>query len=173
MTAVITHSIESGLAKMYTGLNLAQGTLTYIDEESQMLLSVLNGEIGDGFVTEKFQKCFTMSFDEEIAEFGVFIEEFTEGNLPDIKEPSTSNHIQALVKGMDLAIEGLEEVVIICKEDKDVKKKLKNFSCNGYSPFNRDGFSHFLKNLKGFRKAFLAGITREIGHYKFNQKLEE
>ena len=83
------------------------------------------------------------------------------------------NLYKNLAVGLDTAIEGLGEVIQCCKNDKEMKAKLKEFICSyeGYQPFKTYGFSLFLKKLKGFRWAYFAEISKQIGQYKLHQML--
>jgi hypothetical protein len=174
MTVMDKHELQTGLFKMTQGLVWVQSTLNYNNKESKMLLEIINGE-HDEFVQEQYAKCFNHSLDEEVEEFSLFTEELLDTVISfNTERPvETDNQIKTLAVGLDLLIEGLEEVIEETRKDKELKKQLKNFSSsNGYQPFKQYGYSHFLKNLKGFRWNYLSTVKKEIGHYKFNQILQ-
>lgn len=171
MTIRTEHKLQSGLVKMERGLTLLLSPLQEFGDTQELLLSIINGE-KDPFVQEQFAKCFQNSLDEEVSEFSLFVEEFLGDFIPHKAVSVADNPIKTSAIGLDLLVEGMEEVVALTKEDAKLKNELKKFSnSNGYQRFAKYGFSHFLKHLKGFRWSYLSAIKKEIGHYKFNKAL--
>lgn len=173
MTVLAPHKLQDSLTKMEKGSSWILSSLQRYDEYSEMITNAMNGEY-DSFDQEQFAKCFKFSFDEEAAELSLFIEEFL-GNAVSYKWPDQEqNTLSILVAGIDSMVEGLDEIIELCKEDNGTKQELRYFkSSNGYQPFKEYGFSNYQKNLRGFRRALLSTLKQIVGHYQYQKVVKK
>lgn len=173
MTVAAPHKMQDSLTKMEQGSSWILSSLQRFDDNSEMIQNAMNGEY-DPFVQEQFAKCFKFSFDEEAAELSLFVEEFL-GDAVSYEWPKQEeNSLSVLVTGLNQMVDGLDEIVELCKEDNGVKQQLRHFiNSNGYQPFKEYGFSNFQKHLRGFRRSLLATLKKEMGHYQFHKVIKQ
>lgn len=163
--------LQNGLRNLGVGMVKASHIFYYGTAESELLSEIINSGVGDGYTQDKYCDLFEHSFDELGELIYDYVEQFVEEVLEEEWEDdffevaNSSEHVyKKLIIGLDMAVEGLEEVLEVCKADKEWKEKLKKFqSDREYSPFENYGFSVFLKKLKGFKRAYIAELTRQVG----------
>lgn len=175
-------TLQEALMKLAEGLHEAS-TVYSGTEKGQLLEDIINSTVGDGFTQEKYCNLFRNSFDDEGCLMHHFVEDYIQEHIDETFEwetveftyiKSSNNEYQQLIIGLDTAVEGLEEVLEICKQQKEWKNELKHYKNDTeYTPFKTYGFSVFLKKLKGFRKAYIAELTRQVGKRPLKKILEE
>ena len=171
-------ALQNALMKLAEGLYAASTVYTYCsEEEGELLTAIINSGVGDGFTQEKCCSLFQHSFDEEGGMMYSFVSQYIEERIEkdfhwngkNIFMEQYENAYKRLVIGLETAVEGLEEVL-----HKEWKRELREYKDDiEYSPFGDYGFSVFLKKLKGFRKAYIAELTRQLGKRQLKKILDE
>lgn len=148
------------------------------EKEMDLVLKVFNGESEDGFSNNRYLECFEQSFDEEVASFCNFADEFIEDDRISYKvKPfhfvDKGKNILSSLVGFELAKISLEKISALCREDASLKKHLANFVYDEekhtdifINPFSRKGVLEFEKTFKGWSRSFQKEIKDEIGKRK-------
>lgn len=168
----------NGLFTFNEGLEIILDCISNLEEEGQLMLDIFN----DGeYAQDRYMNCFSMSFDEEVAELQQFISSLSKVDIHQFQrtKPETKNPYKNIIIGFNLATEGLERVVEVLKNDKELKKEIINFqpldydgNISDYNPFKKYGIAEFQKKFKGFRRAYLSELRQKLGDYQY-RKLQD
>lgn len=144
------------LGKFYEGVSMISESISYCDEVSEKLLSIVNGKDCEK-TYNALQKIVSYSFDEEIEFLNEYVETILELNGEErIKSPKVTNvsHLFYLKEGLRIALKGLE----MLKEHETLLLDLeKNLETDTYKPF-KNGLGVYIDNFKIFKQAFLEEI---------------
>lgn len=164
------------------GFFLIDESLSIFYPDSEFLLEITNGEIGDGFVNQAYQSCFQYSFDEEVSSFSAFVEGI--GDSWEIPFPSYPSYnpdklpvppIEGLMIGFAISIKYLESIVEICKNDNELEKSLIEFSSDEFTHniFKEKGISEFYTSLKKLKDAYLEEIKKYTDEKLYDNIIEK
>ena len=151
------------LEQIRNGMNKVSLALSYSDEESSRLSSLIEEED----LLKSFRGCFKYSLEEEDMEVEEFVYTFKDkyGLEHKAVDKYTGNHTQELVNGLGIMVKGAEEIVELTDKDKEARDMiLGNLEGEDgtvvYNPFRHFGIIGYYEGLKEFRDKYIEAIKK-------------
>jgi hypothetical protein len=159
---------EKSLLQLGKGFNLILESISNFsnEEELETVLDVFNGQGKDkeGYSQNRYAHLFSKSFDEEVANYEIFIEEFLNKTI-EIDALNKTGNVHNALKGFELSLEALETLHIVLQKSSELKKELISFKgeLTNNNPFSEYGIFEFKKRFKGWSRAFHKELKDELG----------